>query len=151
MRGPGGIIHTKFVLGTRVWRVSWTSPKRQDPCPFCAGVGRICGTDGSSERCPKCRGAGSKTVWLPRCYSVGDRPLTLGEVQVRERAEYREGPESEFDNFGWQEAKREERYMCRETGIGSGSLHDADDLFATREEAQADADRRNAKAIRGEG
>jgi hypothetical protein len=50
--------------------------------------------------------------------------LTIGRVELE--ADHREG----------HEGKTRERYMCDETGIGTGTIHYGDELFAYRGQAE---------------
>lgn len=44
----------------------------------------------------------------------------------------------------------EENYMAWSTGVGSGSIYHVEDLFATRDAAEAEADARTERARAGE-
>jgi hypothetical protein len=79
--------------------------------------------------------------WPSKNYMVGG-PLTIG--QVRKEVTFSPGIEgkSMFSNYAPQSGD-EEQYMCVETGIGSGTLHNADKLFRTKEEAETEASRLN--------
>jgi hypothetical protein len=72
-------------------------------------------------------------------------PMTIGQVRV----EVTDSPgiegETMFDNYKEQKSAKEV-YMCIETGIGSGTLHDGERLFATKSEAKAYASCKNAIA-----
>jgi len=80
---------------------------------------------------------------------VEEEPLTIGKITI-EHTESRGRPgEETFDNYMPQNERRES-YMADETGIGTGTIHTLDRIFATREEAQTEADRRNATEPDGE-
>lgn len=68
-------------------------------------------------------------------------PWKIGQVRV----EITDSPgiegEELFDNYKSQKGYKEQ-YMCVETGIGSGTLHDAKDLFSTESEAIQEYNRR---------
>ena len=140
-------ITTKFNLGDTVRLVSFHRTRSPVVCPDCKGEGRLNLEHNRQIACQKCSGRG--TVGYtddPPKWTVREQ-LTLGRVEVTITRETDPGErESEFDNFGPQQASREERYMAYETGIGSGNNWNADDLFATRDEAQAECERRNAAA-----
>ena len=69
-------------------------------------------------------------------------PLTIGQVRVE--VTYSDGIEGD-DTFSNYMAKKEkkEQYMCVETGIGTGTIHDATDLFALKAAAEQTAKNRN--------
>jgi len=68
-------------------------------------------------------------------------PMVIGQVRV----EITDSPgiegEEVFDNYMAQKGKKEQ-YMCVETGIGTGTIHYSDDLFTSKEEAKAEAAKR---------
>ena len=67
--------------------------------------------------------------------------LTLGQVRV----EVTDSPgigNTIYDNFKAQRG-RKESYMAVETGIGSGYVYDANDLFSSKKEAENEKERRN--------
>lgn len=69
-------------------------------------------------------------------------PLTIGMIRV----EHTDSPglgETVFDNYKPKQSY-EERYMCVETGIGTGTLFYVDDLYPTVEEAAAACEQKNA-------
>lgn len=79
--------------------------------------------------------------WPSKTYMVGG-PMTIG--QVRKEVTNSPGVDGEemFHNYMPQKSDKEQ-YMCIETGIGSGTLHDADKLFRTKAAATAEAKRLN--------
>ena len=72
-------------------------------------------------------------VWHVNKISCCMQKLTLGQVRVE--VTNSPGYDSQFDNFKAQKG-RKESYMAVETGIGSGYVYNAEDLYATEEEAQ---------------
>ena len=128
-------IETKYGLGDQVWLVRRNKPKTWVRCTFCDGYEKqqanlapnttITGGDGSTKTCPSCHGRGGGNVYLELAWCVATT-LTLGMVRVRKSS-------SEYD----------EEYMAHETGIGSGSIYNVENLYPTKEEAQAECDRRN--------
>lgn len=122
------LVQTKFALGEYVWKAWNGTESYWQPCDFCAATGQIASADGNTIRqCPECYGRRGSKEWRERRWLV-DRRLQVGEIRLAVNA----------DTF-------EERYMCVETGIGSGTLHNADHLFETEDEAQAYCDERNAE------
>ena len=47
----------------------------------------------------------------------------------------------------WNGPKPEENYMCVETGVGSGSVYYAKDLFLSYKDAMDECNRRNLKEV----
>ncbi len=120
-------IETKFDLGQAVWLVKEYPKHVTIPCPGCEGRGDIPLADGTSGRCPKCYGNKTKVNVASVDWHV-DGPMTIGNVRV-----------SLFGVPNEDEHEDERRYMCHETGVGSGTLWREPDLFATRQEAEAEA------------
>lgn len=122
------LVKTKFAMGERVWKAWKGSESYWEPCAFCDATGQISSADGNTIRpCPECYGRKGSKEWRSKKWLV-QGPLTVGEVRLEINA----------DTF-------EERYMCVETGIGSGTLHEAEHLFETEDEAQAYCDLRNGQ------
>ena len=150
------IITTKFNIGQTVYEIGVSRDLVTMPCPVCAGKASIRTTaaDGSEHEvdCPQGQYKSRRQIKGEDaiCYSgqvhVGQRHrrwdaprrLTVGQVRV------------------YAGAFPEERVMCRETGVGSGTLYpvDADEkpitytsrghhtgIFGTPEEAIEWADR----------
>ena len=144
------ILESKFDFDDKVWRITQRTRKEWVECAFCKGQGQIAGVDGTWAQCPKCQARrGKNTYHEERWQVLGGCPLTIGQIRVQVRNEYRGGIDTgpgglRCENYGHQEAHREESYMMRETGIGSGSVYYAQDLFASPGEAQAECDKRNA-------
>ena len=94
---------------------------------------------------------GDSVYGIQKTYNTDDwqviGPLTIGQVRV----EVTDSPgiegEEVFDNY---KAQKEtiEQYMCVETGVGSGTLHYAERLFSTRDEASTEAEKLTAKLDR---
>lgn len=141
-------IETKFDLGDRVWQTWNGSESYWEPCAFCNATGRISSADGSlTSACPTCYGRKGDTEWRPKAWLVNG-PFTVGQVrvQITDSPGLDQSDEPiEWDNYKAR-TDSEEKYMLVETGIGSGTLHDADNLHATEEEAQAACEQRNALA-----
>lgn len=118
-------ITTKFSIGDTVYSARLTTQGKQHPCPDCLGAHKWTAKSPAGREyefsCPRCGGGYQHDRDLSLNYSVFvpsiDR-LTIGQV----RAEHGSCAEKT-------------QYMCHETGIGSGTLHSEDDLFATESEA----------------
>ena len=137
---------TKFDHNDVVYSIYHNRPQHFVLCSFCGGEGRIVGADGSETNCPMCYGHKGEQVYdeHPK-WMVRPEGLTVGHVRVE--ITFKHKASSMFSNYGSQKYEYEERYMMYETGIGSGTLHNADNLFASVEEAQAECDRRNDEAL----
>lgn len=148
-------IETKFDLGQKVYKIFFTRKAVRIPCPDCGGVSEMKTPSGGTLTCSRCRHAvyhghpkGTITSYEDSAWHITDVG-TIGRVGVT-KYDYMGGdPDNDFDNYKPPESGSDkEEYMFWETGVGSGTLHKGDDLFATRGEAQAECDRRNEE---GEG
>ena len=155
----GETFTTRFALGARVWIVTGTSGQPiKLPCRFCRGAGhfRVEGAAGATgfADCPECRrrsGAGMDGV--PSVVAVAhppqwkaSGPLTVGQIELRVQAD-----DPDPDDYHVKREPRDERYMVEETGVGSGSVYEVADLFASQEEAEEEAERRTEAALSGDG
>jgi hypothetical protein len=122
------VIETKFDVDDVVWHACTITSSRQHPCPDCLGERQWkahspAGTD-YVVACPRCtdvymsnRTLNLKYLWHePRV-----KRLTIGLVRA--------------NADGWDGGAPKHEYMCRETGIGSGSIYREASLFHTEEEA----------------
>ncbi len=135
-------IESKFNLNDKVYPVERSRKTEREKCMKCDGLRGTKWPDGSWERCGSCYGNGyidklSGVLWL-----VGDI-LTIGQIQIKIESIKKTGI---FDNIGEYDADNvliEEKVMCYETGIGSGTVHPMDKMFATQDEAQNECNRLN--------
>lgn len=129
------IFKTKFDLGDAVWCIGFGTRSDWVPCAFCNGKGRITGHDGSNSNCPECYGRKGRDENHTTQWKLNHQcPATVGQIRVMEQAA-----------GGRYFAEKEERYMLWETGVGSGTVHKADCLFASKEEAIDECHRRNTE------
>ena len=119
-------IQTKFSVGDVVWRAGTTTKKHQHPCPDCLGSRKWTATSPAGKSfevsCPRCGGGYQSNRDLSLDYTLFApfvERLTIGSVRTN--------------------TEDETEYMCRETGVGSGSVYRERDMFATREGAKAAA------------
>jgi len=126
-------IKTNFNLDQEVFRIMNTPKKVTKTCPLCKGMSRVKleGTD-RQVKCPDCSYDGmisywEKTKWIP----LG--PSFIGRIGIVRYSK------------SFSDHKDETQYMLDDTGIGSGSLWNEEDLFATREEAEKECELRNEK------
>jgi hypothetical protein len=134
-------ITTKYSIGDKVFHASLTTERRQHPCPDCKGEKKWSAKSPAGMEytfaCPRCSANYNNDRDLMLDYSaytplVGW--LTIGSIQYNTaKGSYDEGA----------------RYMCQETGIGSGTVYNESDLFPTEEDAlgaaKIKADLANAK------
>lgn len=118
---------TKYSVGDIVFRAGTTSKRRQHPCPDCKGARKwkaISPAGGEYEfSCPRCAASYNSDRDLTLDYSAfvpTVERLTIGSIQVNTAP-------SSYDSGN--------RYMCRETGVGSGSIYCETDLFETEDAA----------------
>lgn len=139
-------ITTQFDLGQTVYGIANVPASVWVPCGFCAASGRVSGADGSSRLCPTCYGDRGLGEWRPTEWRVNATALTIGQVRVEATCSSGRDGEELFDNYkphaGWSEA-----YMCVETGVGSGQIWLAENLFASRAEAEAACVERNTAEV----
>lgn len=131
---------TKYSIGDTVYRAGTVTTRKRHPCPDCLGaqkwqVKSPAGTDYEFP-CPRCSARYMSDHDLSLDYSAytpSVSRLTIGSIQYNTaQGSYDEGA----------------RYMCHETGIGSGSVYNETNLYETEEAAQkasqAQADSQNA-------
>ena len=135
-------IETKFNFCDEVIQIGNNKEQIWKPCEFCGGSGNITGSDKSNRLCPDCYGNKGKYEHLPTKWMISQN-LTIGEMRIEHRCKCDDKFDSIFDNYGPQTESYKEQYMCYETGIGSGALWPADQLFYTKKEAQSECDRLN--------
>jgi len=128
----------RYKIGDIVYRGWTTSITKTHPCPDCLGTMKwqVTTPVGSTltATCPRCVDASYGTRDLPslkyHAYDPIVEVLTIGSVQIDTAA---------LDGSVV-------KYMCRETGIGSGSVYKEDMLLPTREEADRYAEMLAAEA-----
>ena len=132
----------KFAIGDVVYWPTTETTREPAPCPDCLGTRRWkvttpAGTEMEAE-CQRCTGY-SRIADLPKPERLVSKPsvrrLTVGKITATTHASY-----------GNRDCVE---YMCSETGIGSGSIYQESQLFATEDEAMvsatAEADKRTAE------
>lgn len=126
------IIETKFNNGDVVYYADVSEAYTSTPCAECAGTGRL-KIEGKTYTiaCRDCNGRGS----FSRSELAPAAALrTIGQIRVEIKDSPGKPGHSTFSNYGPQSG-RDETYMCIETGVGSGSVFYAADLFHTEAEA----------------
>jgi hypothetical protein len=149
---------SKFSLGDRVWKVSATREAINLPCRFCRGRGHLATQAANGEalsvKCPECGVNATVTLGTWPEWRVESAPLQIGMIQMRVVDHGADNGER-ADNMNPARAERvggadAEDYMCWSTGVGSGSVHYVEDLFADRDEALDEAQLRTERARAGE-
>lgn len=120
-------LETRYSVGDTVWFAGSTTERKQHPCPDCLGSRKWRATSPAGGEfdfgCPRCTANYHGDRYLSLDYTVHAprvQRLTIGSV----------GIDTDY-NTGLPRPK----YMCRETGVGSGSVYSEDDLFPTEEDA----------------
>ena len=125
------IIQPKFNLGDKIYRlgrlfIDYPNEHHKE-CNICSSTGQIT-IKGENFRCPKCGGKKETDFSVSHYHRIQPSIIayTIGQVEIKV-----------------QKDKTEIRYMCEETGIGSGAVYLEDECFATYEEAVLATDKEN--------
>lgn len=120
------VIETKYSIGDVVFFATTQTERRQHPCPDCLGTKKWKATSPAGGEyefdCPRCRSGYHADHDLSLDYTIFapvTSRLTIGSVRT--------------------DSADKNSYMCRETGVGSGSVYDEARLFSTETEAHAAA------------
>ncbi len=120
---------TRYSIGDVVYGASTLTTRKKHPCPDCLDTREWEAKSPAGREykfgCPRCNTQfhANHDLCIDYTAFVGSaQKLTIGQVRVKAGGE----PE-------------ETEYMCRETGIGSGTLHRESKLFPTEEEAMVAA------------
>lgn len=110
-------LKTKYNMGQEVYYATSTTEKVMiEKCDTCNGEGMVEFTNGNKRTCPDCYGRrGQWKCFYPK--GVSHSASNIGKICV----------EIEGD-------KTSVKYMIRETGIGSGTLHPEKKVFWTKDE-----------------
>jgi Zn finger protein HypA/HybF involved in hydrogenase expression len=129
-------IKTKFDLGDNVIALSSMWATRKVFCLTCEQTGKV-NILGESFICPKCHGACLRDNHCGHKTFIAEESR-IGKIEIQLLDE-------KYCYHGHVPYKVQ--YMIESTGVVSGTLWNEKDLFATRKEAQAECDKRNAKLI----
>jgi hypothetical protein len=133
-------ITTKYSEGDTIYFASTQSEKRKHDCPDCLGERKwktVSPAGGEYEfDCPRCAApymSNPKLSLAYQAYAPFVSKMTIGSVQFNTaKGAYDQGA----------------RYMCRETGVGSGAVYNEADFFTIESDAmdaaQLKADEQNA-------
>lgn len=118
-------LKTKFKMGESVFVIIYSSKQNTVLCDNCLGQKQ------QGWSCQKCFNRGSITEWIDHKWCLYDEccPGKIGKITV----------ELYHDN------KQHNKYMLDETGIGSGTVWDEDQLFRSQREAELECEKRNKK------
>lgn len=125
----------RFAIGQKVWVTNIKNGKESFPCPDCLGtrtwnVSNAAGFSGVVN-CPRCDGKGELAQ---QSWTADVRQLTVGTVKIDTARDW----DGEYI-----------RYMCEETGVGSGSCWGEGSLFETELAARTLAEVKAAAAVKG--
>lgn len=121
------IIKTKYSIGDTVFHGYTLQERREHPCPDCNGERKWTAKSPAGSEytfgCPRCSMSYISDRDLQLDYTThvpSARQLTIGSIQHNTAA-------GAYDHCT--------RYMCPETGVGSGSVYNEGSLFETEDEA----------------
>lgn len=132
------MIETKYGIGDLVYHAGTATEAKRHPCPDCNDTRKWSAISPAGNEytfgCPRCAASYTSHNNLSLSYTatvpcVSRR--TIGSIQ------YNSAP-GIYDHGA--------RYMCVETGVGSGSVYSEADLFTTHDEAMAAATAKAATA-----
>jgi hypothetical protein len=127
-------LESKYDTGHVVSMISYEEAKRVVECSTCLRTGKV--KIGEEEFiCPKCNGRSVHIQWNGRKWFVKGSS-EVGKIQIVFQTL---GYESNDEPHG----RPHVTYMLAETGVGSGQIWGEKDLFASREDAQIECDKRN--------
>lgn len=125
------IMQSKFNLGDKIYLLGGLyidyPNKHHKECNVCSSTGQVT-INGETFCCPKCNGEvrTDYSVQYYRRNKPSPVAYTIGQIEVKV-----------------QKNKTEIQYMCKETGVGSGTIYYEDECFATYEEAVLATDKEN--------
>lgn len=146
-------ITTKYNLGQSVFTVRRDFATRIIKCRACENTRKV--TIREVEYvCPKCHGTANSKEHCGQKWFVWEKG-EIGKIDYEITAGKYASSNSNMPRYFSDEqlAAADEiqiRYMIDATGVGSGTLWEEEDLFPTREEAQAKCDAENANLPKDE-
>jgi len=129
-------ITTRYELEQEVVTIHNTNKAVWHPCDMCGETGYIPDPDPDKRpwHCPKCSGHKGRRTYEPTAWAIDQYVAHVAAVRVEVSV-----PDCVGNGDGT-------RYMLRETGCPSGTLHEEANVCANIAEAQAECDRRNGEA-----
>jgi hypothetical protein len=140
-------LETKYDLNQKVWLIRLQKERKFIECTACYGSGKVTLGDDKSRTCPVCYGNRGNYRYLDNKWQLISE-MTIGQIQHKIENIKSDGL---FDNIGeYKEGntKEEIKYMAYETGVGSGTLYDEENLFPSIEEAEKECEIRNEKMVK---
>jgi ssDNA-binding Zn-finger/Zn-ribbon topoisomerase 1 len=139
------IIESKFNFGDKVYPISQTTEQVWVPCDACNETGVIILKNNEEHSCPVCCGNKGRSEWKNKKWMLLDNYPKEIKQQYVARGQWLNIPLT-IGKIDAECLPKEIKihYMCKETGIGSGSNWYETELFASRDEAQTECDRRNS-------
>ena len=116
----------KYAIGDKVWKAERQYKDKSIACPDCLGTKKwtVVFADGEALEidCQTC-----KNGYMPPCGQITYKEWDAGVIYLTIGKIYDWSPEDGM------------RYMCEETGVGSGTIHCEKDLFVNKDDAMARA------------
>lgn len=140
------ILKSKFDLNQKVFYIKNDKIRKwedYEDCKDCNGTGKIKSVAGNLLICPTCHGKTGEYKFYNEEYQIIDGEYTIGQIRIVCFSLKKTGM---FDNIGEYDPDNIEynvEYMVYEHGVGSGTVYYEKDLFATKEEAQEECNKRN--------
>ncbi len=124
-------IETKFDLNQSVFIIQRYGSNEFLSCEKCKGVG-IKVIDGCGFTCNKCIGLGGQYEWVAESWNIiNEFSSKIGKISV------------ELYTKKYTSEKSRTTYMVEFSGVGSGTFHYEENVFATKEDALSECDNRN--------
>ena len=122
---------TKLDVTDKAFTIANFPERNSAPCTFCSESGKMLGNDGSTDRCPRCRGTGNIFNINNTFWAVDKENLIIDTIRatlmVNRNDEVFNSPSEEYYFAGYHYARTET------------------EVFKSLEEAQAECDKRNSK------
>jgi len=126
------IITTKFDLNHWVYPIVRGGYDEFIPCDVCNGEGKVI-ISNKEFTCPACYGRKGRREYIEDRWNVStDCAGIIGKIDAEKYGD-------EYPNTS------RTIYMLSTTGVGTGTLWPEEVLFPTKEEAQAECDKRNSQ------
>ena len=134
-------IQTRYSLNDMAWLICHEPKQVIAPCETCHNTGVVTINDTTPRSCPDCFGR-TRFKWEKSEWFV-EGVRTIGQVKCEVTSLKTTAEFSNIGIFDPDEITQKNRYMCYETGVGSGAVYREEDLFRTKSLAQTKCDTRN--------